>query len=151
MRTFLVVNRGVVVDIVQHDGDWSAELTEHPFDTIAEDDSNTFVVGEQYDIDLLLRRNREIWEFKGWISPSGGVPTEVTRLQARIALHQAGLLESVEQYMADPATPFEQKLAWQDALTFRRTSPTVIGLQQVLGLTDAQLDDLFTAASTIEV
>lgn len=77
------------------------------------------------------------------------VPPEVSRFQARAALLQAGLLDDIEAYMADPATDPFVKLAWQDAQVFKRNSPTVLSLQPLLGLTDGQLDDLFRFAATI--
>lgn len=78
------------------------------------------------------------------------VPSEVSRFQARAALLQAGLLDDIETYMADPETDPFVKLAWQDAQVFKRNSPTVLSLQPLLGLTDEQLDDLFRFAATIE-
>lgn len=78
------------------------------------------------------------------------VPQEVTRFQARAALHGAGLLEPIEAMMADPQTPMLTKLAWQDAQTFKRQSPTVLTLAGALGLSSAALDQLFTTASGIE-
>lgn len=81
--------------------------------------------------------------------PFSPVPSEVSRFQARAALLQAGLLDDIEAYMADPATDPFVRLAWQDAQVFKRNSPTVLSLQPLLGLTDGQLDDLFRFAATI--
>ncbi len=78
------------------------------------------------------------------------VPQSVTRFQARAALLQAGLLDAVETLMADPATPALARLAWTDAQEFRRTSPTVQAMAGALGLSDAQIDALFTSAVGIE-
>jgi len=78
------------------------------------------------------------------------VPQFVTRFQARAALHMAGLLPQVEALMADPATPVLAKLAWADAQDFKRNSPTIAQMAAALGLTDQQLDDLFTTAATID-
>lgn len=77
------------------------------------------------------------------------VPLSVSRFQARAALLQAGLLETVEAYMADPATDRFVRIAWEDAQEFLRNSPTVQSLQPLLDLTDEQLDDLFRFAATI--
>ena len=76
------------------------------------------------------------------------VPYSVTRFQARAVLAAAGLLASVEAAIAS-ADQFTQ-IAWADAQEFRRESPTMNGLAAVLGLTEAQLDDLFRQAATIE-
>ena len=78
------------------------------------------------------------------------VPQVVTRFQARAALHLAGLLTTVESLMTDPQTDMLARLAWQDAQEFRRQSPTMLSMAATLGLTDAQLDALFTTAAGIE-
>lgn len=81
---------------------------------------------------------------------TGAIPAVVSRFQARAALHLAGLLDTVEAIMASPATPVMAKLAWADAQEFKRTSPSLLGIAGAIGLTDAQLDDLFTTAAGIE-
>ena len=75
------------------------------------------------------------------------VPQIVSRFQARAALHLAGLLDQVEALIAD-ADPIAQ-IAWQDAVEFRRDSPTINGLAAQIGMTQEQLDDLFRAAAGI--
>jgi hypothetical protein len=74
---------------------------------------------------------------------------EVSRFQGRAALLQAGYLADVEAYMTQPDTDPFIKLAWQDAQVFRRNSPTVAQLQELLNLSSTQLDDLFRFAATI--
>lgn len=71
----------------------------------------------------------------------------VSRFQARAALHNAGLLDDVEAAVA--AADAFTKIAWADAVEFRRTSPTILTLAGAIGLNDAQLDDLFRAAAQI--
>lgn len=79
----------------------------------------------------------------------------VSRGQGRIALHRAGKLEAVEAYIEqakssnDPQT-LEIAIAYEDALSWSRTSATTAALQQVLGLSDEETDDLFRAAALIE-
>lgn len=93
------------------------------------------------------------WEMT-WESytPDLSIPEEVTRRQARRALHAAGLLEQVEAQIAQLPEP--QKTAvlidWQDALIFKRSDPTFVMLATALGLSSAQLDQLFLAASQYE-
>ena len=72
----------------------------------------------------------------------------VSRFQAKAALLQAGLLDPVEAALAgaDPVA----RLAWAEAVEFRRLSPTIATLAASLGLSEAQLDDLFRAAGAIE-
>jgi len=74
----------------------------------------------------------------------------VSRFQARAVLRQAGLRSQVEAIMDDPATDPLVIDAWHDAHEFRRMSPTIIALADQLGLTEAEVDDLFHQASLIE-
>ena len=71
-----------------------------------------------------------------------------SRFQARAALHMAGLLPAVEEFIAD-ADPLV-KIAWADAVEFRRTSPTINAMAAGLGMTDEQVDELFRTAMQIE-
>ena len=71
-----------------------------------------------------------------------------SRFQARAALAGAGLLGQVQQFMS--TADAGAKLAWDEAVEFRRNSPTIAGLQGAIGLTDEQIDDLFRAAMAIE-
>jgi len=79
------------------------------------------------------------------------VPEEVTRFQARASLHLFGLLSTVEAVMTNEQTPVLTRLAWVDALSFKRHSPAVVGMAQTFGWSDSEVDDLFRLAQTIEV
>jgi hypothetical protein len=70
----------------------------------------------------------------------------VTPLQAKLALNQAGLLAQVQNAVnaADIAT----QLAWSNALTFERNSPFILNMAAALGLSPAQIDQLFLSASS---
>ena len=71
-----------------------------------------------------------------------------SRFQAKAALHLAGLLPSVEAAIAqaDPVT----RIAWAEAVEYRRNSPTILALAAALDLSDEQVDALFRAAMQIE-
>jgi hypothetical protein len=77
------------------------------------------------------------------------VPGTVSRLQAKAALFQAGLLSQVEAAISE-ADPIVQ-MAWADAIEFRRHSPVIIAMADELNLSEAQVDDLFRSASLIEI
>jgi len=81
-------------------------------------------------------------------TPVKVVPSSVTRFQARAALMQAGLLTQAQTVIAG-ADEFT-KLAWSDAQEFLRSSPTVAAMGAAMGLTSAQLDQLFLAAAEIK-
>lgn len=70
-----------------------------------------------------------------------------SRLQARSALHLAGLLDAVDAAVS-AADPLVQ-IAWSDAAEFRRTSPTIAAIATALGLSDDAVDDLFRTAQAI--
>jgi hypothetical protein len=76
------------------------------------------------------------------------VPQQVTRFQALASLQLAGLLTNAQAAVAAATDPMVA-LAWNNAQTFDRSSPTMAGLAVALGLTDSQVDDLFRAAAQI--
>lgn len=88
-------------------------------------------------------------EILPYVEPPPQVPPSVSRFQARAALHNAGLLEAVQAVIDDPETDPITKLAWEDAQTFERASPTIAALAIILSLNDADLDNLFFAAAEI--
>lgn len=75
------------------------------------------------------------------------VPQVVTIRQAKLSLLQAGLLDDVDAAVAqtDRATQIE----WEYATEVRRDWPTLLTLQAALGLSEQQVDDLFSGASTL--
>lgn len=78
------------------------------------------------------------------------IPQKVTAFQAKAALLHADYLDNVEALMASPETPRIVKLAWADALHFERNSPTVAAMAAALGLTDAEIDALFSFAAEVQ-
>ena len=102
--------------------------------------------------------NRDYQEYLEWLSegntPEPYIPpppppvTQVTAYQAKIQLSRAGLYDSVVTTVNTSDNP-ELKIAWEVATTFERNSPFILALQPELGLTDAQVDDLFQQASEI--
>lgn len=75
------------------------------------------------------------------------VPIYVSRFQARAALMDAGLLADAEIAVSSMG-PLEQ-LAWSDATEWRRDSPTIDAMADLLSLTSEQVDQLFISASKI--
>lgn len=87
-----------------------------------------------------------VWTAVPYVAP---VPPAVSAFQARAVLHRNGLLEQVEAIIA-ASEDQEAKLAWAHAVEFIRTGPLLNGVAAQLGLTSAQIDDLFRAAALIE-
>lgn len=93
-----------------------------------------------------------VWQngvFLAPVPPVPPVPTEVSMFQAEEALAEFGLLEAVEEFMDHPDTPEKYKRAWRRAGSVRRDSEVVATMAALLVLNDAQLDELFTFASTV--
>lgn len=113
--------------------------------------STTTTVGE-------LRAN---WTGHEWLdlpyvapvidTPPVVVPAAVTMRQARLALLGAGLLPSVEaaiDAMAEP-TRSAARIEWEYSNELQRGNALVAALGPSLGLTGAQIDQLFIAAAGI--
>lgn len=77
------------------------------------------------------------------------VPTSVTNAQARAALLDAGLFDAVDAALKEQGGVALQ--FWEYANTVNRNGQLVTGLGASLGLTEAQIDDLFRTAAAIEV
>jgi len=83
--------------------------------------------------------------------PSPGVPQSVTMRQARLALHAAGLLTSVDAAIAamDEPDKTAASITWEFAQTVDRGFGMVPQLAAALGMTETQIDDLFIAAAKL--
>lgn len=73
----------------------------------------------------------------------------VSPFQAKAAMLAAGIYSTVESLVLNSEDE-TLKLAWEYAIEWRRTSPSVIALAQAANLTDVDLDNLFEAAALIE-
>ena len=94
------------------------------------------------------------WSFDGGafgapepVHTEPAVPTSVTKAQAKIALHRAGILDAVKTAVAGDA---EMQIWFEDAAVWERQNPHVIALGEgALGLTSADIDELFVQAAQI--
>ncbi|OGS90870.1 MAG: hypothetical protein A2Z95_06285 [Gallionellales bacterium GWA2_60_18] len=105
--------------------------------------------------------NRDYAEYQLWVrsgntpEPADPVipvpPSTVTMRQARLAVLQSGLLATVNAAVANmPGAEGEAaRIEWEFSATVERDRPLVQSLTAALGLTDAQLDDLFMLAATL--
>lgn len=78
-------------------------------------------------------------------------PLTVTPWQARTALAQQGLLDDIEALIDSLGPSNPAHIAWHYAERIRRDSPLIAALQSQIGLTDAQLDDLFALAKSLSL
>lgn len=97
------------------------------------------------------------WLDDAWVAPPPPppvVPERVTARQAVEALLRSGVTEGmVESALAAIPNATERAIAqnlWRRSNDFERTNPTLIALAtQALGMTEAQLDQLFITAATL--
>lgn len=81
------------------------------------------------------------------IPAAQAIPISLTMAQARIALLDAGLLDTVESGIAQ--MPRAAQIKWEFAATVERSDSLTQALAAALGLTDPQLDALFVAGAAL--
>lgn len=81
----------------------------------------------------------------GWVEV--GAPATISRMQARLALNAAGLLDAIEAAIA--AAPRTVQIYWEDVSELHRDHPLIEQIAGVAGLSEEQVDDLFIAAKQI--
>lgn len=87
-------------------------------------------------------------------SGAAKAPQQVSRAQGKAALIKSGLWQGVLDYVASIEDATEKALAevaLNDTTHWQRTSPFLNDAAEALGLTQAQLDELFVTASEIEL
>jgi len=79
------------------------------------------------------------------------LPRVATARQIRLALVDAGLLDSVQTAFTDLSEPLKTKaqIEWEYATEIEKNSPLIQALYPKLGLTEDDLDDLFVAAANM--
>ena len=86
-------------------------------------------------------------EIEPYIPPPPVIPSVITMRQARLALLQAGKLSEVNAAISQAGEAAQ--IEWEFATEVHRSWPLVAALQSGLGLTDADLDALFTLGATL--
>lgn len=83
--------------------------------------------------------------------PPVPVPASVTMRQARLALHAAGLLSSVDTAIASMQEPAKTAalIEWEYASAVDRNAGLVPAMAAALGMSEADIDDLFIAAASL--
>lgn len=91
------------------------------------------------------------WEVAPVVPAAAAVPQSVTMRQARLALLGAGLLPNVTTAINALASPQKEaaQIEWEYSQTVERNRAFVLLLGAALGLTSAQLDDLFRQAAAL--
>lgn len=117
------------------------------------DESNTVV--QVFDEDSISRMSMiasalpEGMVIDAYVAPPPPIPSSVTRFQALATLAAGGYLDTVHTYIDALPRSNIQRLAFENAGDWERASPTVNALATMLGLSDAQVDELFVAAAQV--
>jgi hypothetical protein len=93
-----------------------------------------------------------VWEVETAQPPAQPVPQSVTMRQARLALLGAGLLDDIEEAIASIPDPVQRRAAqieWEYATIVERNSALIQQLAPALGMTEAQMDELFATAAAL--
>lgn len=94
---------------------------------------------------------RARWDGAQWVEggtpPAPRIPVSVSARQARLALEDAGLLDTINTAFNGKAK--KARIEWEFATEIRRDSPLVASMATELGLTPEQLDQLFLAADAL--
>lgn len=85
------------------------------------------------------------------VPPATVIPRSVTMRQARLALLGAGLLPNVDDAVAamTGVKGMAAKIEWEYSSEVNRDKDLVQGLALALGLSEAQLDELFEQAAAL--
>lgn len=75
------------------------------------------------------------------------VPSVVTRRQAMLALLAAGKLDAVEAVISQ--APRAVQITWEAAQDFERTNHLIEALAPQIGLTESDIDSLFSEAAKL--
>lgn len=132
---YAIIESGIVINTA---------VAEEPLaDNWLADPSDTCAIGDTWDGSAFVRPPVP--------EPEPVVPETVTMRAARRALLDAGLLSKVGQAIASMPSPDRERamIDWEYAQTVERHSPFVASLAPVLGLSDTDLDTLFTVAATM--
>lgn len=99
------------------------------------------------------------WRGGAWVVedvvPVVEVPEEVTPAQGLMALHalkgitEDDVLAAIDT-IEDPALRYQAQIAYQKATRWQRVSVTMQTVAALLGLTEQDMDDLFSLAATFD-
>ena len=80
------------------------------------------------------------------------VPQQITRAQGKATLIKTGRWPAILAYVetiSDPTEKAMAQVALHDTLNWERTSPTVLQAAAALGMTSAELDELFISSAKV--
>lgn len=105
MTNWVLVYVGKVVAVIEKEGNINDSDYEGVWDTIAQDDSKTFKVGDDFTAELQLQYNKEIWKQMGWYTDPAPVVlpenVNVAKIALQNALKEAGMDALLVKVRAD--------------------------------------------------
>lgn len=133
-KKFAVVENGVVTNVIIADDDFAQSI-------------GAILSGDSVSIG-------DSWNGVSFIKApeaSVDVPKSVTMRQARLALLQSGKLSAVNSALAGMAGVQGEaaRIEWEFSNEVQRAQPLVAALAPILGMTSAELDQLFITAARL--
>ena len=128
-----------------------------PVQIVAQPVTTQYQTATQTGVEFVGGHWRQVWTVTDWTQAQidaykkSLVPKSVTMRQARLSLMQAGLLPTVNAAIAamTGAAGDAARIEWEYSQEVQRSRGLVMSLGTSLGMTDAQLDNLFIAAAAI--
>ena len=106
---------------------------------------HAFIEGPPQLVDGVLRQSwLQIEVPAGAVNP---VPQRVSARQARLALHDAGLLQQVDAFVAQQSPAVQ--ISWEYATEISRDDPLFNAAAEAFGLSQQTRDQLFLVANTL--
>ena len=138
MRVFVITDN--VIERVLEANDIASVATMFPNSEVIEADGS--------DAWASWRRVNGEWKPPGTV-PS--VPVAVTMRQARLALHAAGIYSLVDGAIASLEEPGRTtaQIEWEYATELRRDHQLIAMIGAGLGMTEEEIDSLFSSAASI--
>jgi hypothetical protein len=105
MTNWVLIYLGKVVAVIEKEGIIDNEDFNGVWDTVTEDPSKTFKVGDDFTADLQLQYNKEIWKQMGWYTEPVPVAfpenVKAAKIALQNALKEAGMAELTVRARAD--------------------------------------------------
>lgn len=121
------------------------------------DESPALAAGEQYGAETLAvdAARQVVVSVRAVVLPASGpvVPQRVPMLNAHLVLIETGLMPALRTFLdAMPGTEGDMARAqFEMALTMARNHPLVLDIPAALGVTEAEVDQLFITAGALNV
>jgi hypothetical protein len=81
-KNWLFIENGIVKQIVTQEATPTPTQATETYDTLAQDDSQTFAVGDSFTAELQLQYNKTIWTSYGWIPTDEQIAAAEQRTEA---------------------------------------------------------------------